>query len=243
MAIMTLPEAPAPQPPPRPQSNADATRFVAIRANLLPDEIVDARRARHMMRMVAVGLVALIALLIGGYAVTAWQTSGAKKDLAAAQRGSVTLRNQERAFGPLVAAQAQAASIKAELTKLMAGDLPWKDLLATLRKSATGGVTITSVSGDTTAGAASATSNGAGGLGILNQSGKEQVGTLTISGSAPDKNAVATYIDTLTKVTGLAAPFPASLTGQAGKLTFSASVIITSDALGGRYARSANGGH
>jgi len=133
--------------------------------------------------------------------------------------------------------------MKAELTKLMAGDLPWKDLLATLRKSATGGVTITSVSGDTTAGAASATSNGAGGLGILNQSGKEQVGTLTISGSAPDKNAVATYIDTLTKVTGLAAPFPASLTGQAGKLTFSASVIITSDALGGRYARSANGGH
>ena len=242
MVTIILPEARAPRP--RPQPHADTTRFVAIYANLLPDEITDARRARHMTRMVAVGLAVLIGLLLGAYAVTAWQTSSAKDNLAAAQRKSVGLQNQEHAFGPLVAAQSRAASIKLELTKLMAGDLSWKDLLTTLRKSGTGGVTITGVTGNTTTGAASTTATDtAGGLGILNQSGKEQVGTLTISGTAPDKNAVAAYIDTLAKVPGLAAPFPASITSQAGKLTFSASVIITSDALGGRYAAPVQGGH
>jgi hypothetical protein len=44
-------------------------------------------------------------------------------------------------------------------------------------------------------------------------------------------------------VTGLTAPFPASITGQKGSLTFSASVIITSGALGGRYAVTTQGGH
>lgn len=240
MTTTILPEVPAsaPAPPVAP------TRFVAIRANLLPDEITDARRARRMARMVGVGLVTLIVLLAAGYGVAMWQTTGAKDSLAAAQRRSAALLNDERKFGPLLTAQSQAASIKPELTKLMAGDLQWKDLLATLRKSATGGVRITSVTGTATLGAAATTTDpAAGGYGILNQSGKQQVGALTISGTAPDKNAVATFIDTLTKATGLAAAFPASVTVQGGKLTFSANVIITSDALGGRYSGSTTGGH
>jgi Tfp pilus assembly protein PilN len=242
MSTMILPEAPAPTPPPQP--HPDTTRFVAMRANLLPDEIVDARRAGQMIRKVAIGLVAVIVLLGCGYAGTAWQTSSAKGSLAAAQRQAAALHSQEQKFTPLVTVQSRAASIKAELAKLMVGDLSWKDLLATVRKSAPAGMTITSVTGSTTVGAASATSGAAtGGVGILNQSGKQQVGTLTIAGTAPDKNSVAAYIDTLAKVTGLAAPFPASVTGQDGKLTFSASVIITSDALGGRYAVAGQGGH
>jgi len=242
MSRMIMPEASAAQPPPQPDT--DVTRFVAIRANLLPDEIANARRVGQMIRKVGVALAAVIALVICGYAVTAWQTSSAKDSLAAAQRKSTQLINEQRQFRPLVTAQAQAASIRAELTKLMVGDLSWTNLLATLRKSAPARMTITTVTGITGVGAASTTTGASGGgLGILNQSGKQQVGTLTISGTAPDKNAVAAYIDTLTKVPGLAAPFPASLTGQGGKLTFSASVIITSDALGGRYAVPAKGGH
>ena len=129
-----------------------------------------------------------------------------------------SLVNQQRKFGPLILVQSQAVSIKAELTKLMVGDLSWTHLLATLRKSAPAGMTITNVTGAATVGGASTTDAAAGGLGVLNRSGKQQVGTLTISGTAPDKNAVAAYIDALTKVPGLAAAFPASVTGQGGKL-------------------------
>jgi Tfp pilus assembly protein PilN len=241
MSTIVLPEAPAPQPAPPP---AEVTRFVAIRANLLPDEIADARRVRFMIRKVGVGLVAVVALVICGYGVSAWQTSSAKGSLAAAERKSASLMNQQRKFAPLVLAQSQAASIKVELTKLMVGDLSWTSMLATLRKGAPAGMTITNVMGTTTVGAASTTTDAAaGGLGVLNRSGKEQVGTLTITGTAPDKNSVAAYIDALAKVPGLAAAFPASVTGQGGKLVFTANVIITADALGGRYAAPAQGGH
>jgi Tfp pilus assembly protein PilN len=121
----------------------------------------------------------------------------------------------------------------------MVGDLSWTQLLATLRKSAPPGMTITNVLGSTTVGAADT----AGGLGILNRTGKPQVGMLTISGTAVDKNSVAAYLDALTKVPGLAAAFPASVTKQGGKMLFAATVIITSDALGGRYSASSQGGH
>lgn len=234
MTTMIAPEMPAP--------STEAIRFVAIRANLLPDEITDARRARRMARMVAVGLVALLVLLAAGYAVTMWQTTGAKDSLATVQRKSAALQSQQHKFGPLVTAQSQAASIKAELTKLMAGDLQWRDLLAVLRKGAGGGVRITSVTGTTTFGGGGVPAD-TGGTAIFNQTGKQQVGTLTIAGTAPDKNAVAAYIDTLTKIPGLTAAFPASVTGLSGKVIFAASVIITSDALGGRYSATSTGGH
>ena len=240
MATTIVPPAPAPAPLP---AAAATVRFVAIRANLLPEEIVAARRTRAMLRWAALGLAGLLILLVGWYGVTMWQTSRAKDGLASVQRKSAALRGQERAFTPLVTAQSQAASIRLDLTRLLDGDLQWKALLATLRTSAKGGVTITSVTGATLSGPGSATGATGGGLNVLNQSGKQQIGTLTISGTAPDKNAVATYIDTLTKVPGLAAPFPANVTKQGARLIFSASVIITSGALGGRYAAPANGGH
>jgi Tfp pilus assembly protein PilN len=237
MSTIILPEAPAPHP----AAAAEVMRFVSIRADLLPDEITDARRVRQMTRKVAVGLVAVVALVICGYGVSAWQTSRAKNGLADVQRTSASLISQQRKFAPLVLVQSQAAAIKVELTKLMVGDLSWTDLLATLRKSAPAGMTITTITGSATVG--TATDAATGGLSILNHSGKPQVGTLTISGTAPDKNSVAAYIDALTKVPGLAAAFPASVTGQGGKLLFTASVIITSDALGGRYSVPAQGGH
>jgi Tfp pilus assembly protein PilN len=238
MSTIILPEAPAPQPAPAPP--AEVTRFVAIRADLLPDEIVSARRVRRMMRNVAIGLAAVVALVICGYGASAWQTSSAKDSLASVQGKSTSLLHQQRLFASLVLAQSQAAAIKAELAKLMVGDLSWTEMLATLRKSAPAGTTITNVMATMTVAAADAA---AGGIGVLNRSGKQQIGTLTISGTAPDKNAIAAYIDALSNVPGLAAAVPATVTAQGGKLLFTANVIITSDALGGRYAVPATGGH
>jgi Tfp pilus assembly protein PilN len=241
MAVTTLPEAPSPDPRPvSPTTN----RFVTIRANLLPDEIVAKRRLGELKRRMLIVLAVLLVLLIAWYALALLRTTQANSDRSSAQRKTISLQGQVQQFAPLVAAQSQSAAIKAELTKLMVGDLQWKDMLATLRNSAKGGVVITSVSGNVTSGAASVSAGVSGaGLGVLNQSGHQQVGTLTILGTAPDKNAVAAYIDALTKVTGLAAPFPASVTGQSGKLMFTANVIITSNALGGRYSTTTQGGH
>jgi hypothetical protein len=239
----TAASSPRPKPSPRPDA---PVRFVAVHANLLPGEIVAARRLGELKRRVIIGLAGLLALLIGWYGLEIWGTASANGDLAAAQHRTTTLQHQQQSYQPLLTAQSGSAAIESSLTKLMAGDVQWTDLLTTLRASAKGGLTLTGVTGTMTAGAAASQAGGAAGLGVLNQSGKQQVGTLTITGSAPDKNTVAGYVDTLAKVTGLAAPFPASVTGTGGKLTFSVTSIITSDALGGRYAppaASTAGGH
>lgn len=230
--IVTYSPDSRPKPTPRPN---EPVRFVAVFADLLPDEVVASRRLGELKRRVVIGLAVLLVLLIGWYVLAMWGTSKAKDDLASAQRQTTTLQAQLRTFQPLVTAQTQSAQISSALTRLMAGDAQWTDLLTTLRASAKDGVTLTSITGSMTAGAASVGSS-ASGLGVLNQTGKQQVGTLTLTGTAPDNNTVAAYVDTLAKVKGLAAPFPASVTGTGGKLTFSVSVIITSDSLGGRYA-------
>jgi Tfp pilus assembly protein PilN len=235
MSTIALPDSPAPAP----QFTSSATvRFLGVHADLMPDEVIAARRVRRVKRRVVAGLAVLLVLLVAWYGYSRWSTSRAQNDLSRAQLKAEQLRHEQHTYDPLVTAQAQSAAISHALAELMTGDLQWKDMLATLRASAKDGVSVTSISASMTSGAAG-TGQAAGGLAVLNQTGKQAVGTLTITGTAPDKNAVAAYIDTLAKVKGLAAPFPASVTGKTGKLTFSASVLITSDALGGRFAPAA----
>lgn len=243
MSTTMLPPAPASPTPPV----GEAVRYPAVFADLLPEVVVTGRRLRELKRRILIGLAALLVVLLGWYGFAVWQTSSAQGDLSSAQHRSVTLQNKERAFGPLIAAQGQSAAIKAELARLMAGDLQWQPLLAALRGAATNGVSVTSVNATMTpAGpAVKGATAASGGLGVLNETGQQPVGTLLLTGTAPDKNAVAGYIDALTNVPGLAAPFPANVTTAQGRVTFSASVLITSAALGGRYTHPATstGGH
>lgn len=238
MATTILP----PAPPPESHTAPSSARFVTINADLLPPEITAKRRLAHLKRRILFGLVALVVVLVAWYALAMLRTSQANSDLSSAQHQNRVLQVQQQQFGPLVAAQAKSAAIKTQLTKLMIGDVRWKDMLATLRQNATPGIQITSISASMSSGALAAGSGGDAGLGVLNESGKRPVGTLAITGTAPDKNAVAAYVDKLSQVTGLAAPFPASVTGDKGALIFTVNVIITSDALGGRYATN-RGGH
>lgn len=238
MSTMTLPDAPAPAPEPQ-FTTSGSVRFVAVHANLLPDEIIQTRRTRQVKRYVIIALGAVLALVVAVYGLSVWQTSRSKDDLHAAQEHALTLQHQQRQYQPLITAKAQTKAIQAALARLMAGDLQWKQLLQTLRSNASGQVQVTGVTGTVTVGAG-ATASSNGGLTVLNQSGKREVGLLSITGTAPDKNSIAAYVDALSKVDGLAAPFPASISGTPGKLSFSVNVIITSDALGGRYATGQN---
>jgi Tfp pilus assembly protein PilN len=236
MSTITLPQSPPPAPEPTYATTGPA-RVVVIRADLLPEELIASRRLIGLKRNVALALVALLVLLVAWYAFSVWSTSKAKHDLGGIEQKAAQLQHQQAAYTPLVTAQSESAQISTALQKVMAGDLQWKNMLGVLRNSATHGITVDSIDATMTSGAAGAgAAAGNAGLGVLNQSGKQQVGTLTITGTAPDKNTVAAYVDTLAKVTGLAAPFPASLTDAGGSFSFSVSVIITSDALGGRYA-------
>ncbi len=232
MATTLVPPTPATSPKPP----ASGPRFVTVRADLLPDEIIGARQADVVRRQVLIGLVVVVALLIAGYGASWWQTSTARSDLSDAQRQGVAYRNQQNEFGPLVAAQNGVQAIRGELQKLMVGDLSWKTMLTTLRSQAPSGITLTNVSATVTAGAARAGVATPLQTVSLNQSGKQQVGSLTITGTAPSRNSVATYADHLARVKGLTAPLINSVVVAEGTVTFTIGVIVTADALGGRYS-------
>jgi len=236
---VAMPTAPAVPVTTAPSSSptVEVARFVAVRARLLPDEVVAARRASKVRRRVVVSLAALLVLLAAWDGLAMFQTSNAKSRLDDAQRRTGQLVNAQRQFEPLLTAQQRSALITAELSRLMSGDLQWKDMLATLRSAAGPQVAITGVNGQITVGVAGMLVPAANtGLDVLNGSGKQQVGTLAITGTAKDKNDVAAYVDSLAGVPGLAAPYLASLTGVNGKINFAVNVVITSQALGGRYS-------
>jgi hypothetical protein len=111
-------------------------------------------------------------------------------------------------------------------------------MLATIRGDAPAGVGLTSISSQITTSAAGNTAATAGSAPIynaLNGSGKTPIGTLTIIGTANNKDQVAGYGDKLAGVTGLVTPVPTNFNSTARPFTFTITAIITSDALGGRY--------
>jgi Tfp pilus assembly protein PilN len=220
-------------------------RFVTVRAHLMPAEVIARRRVGAMKRQVTVALAVLLLAVLGWFSAVVWTTHNAKTQLAAAQSHTTALQQEQRQFAPLIAMQSNAATINNELTQLMVGDLRWNAMLETLRRLGGSRILLTSVNGTITSGAGSQTQGQAGGTtGIdhLNTSGSPEVGTLTIQGSAPDKDTVAAFVDALTGVTGLNSPLVASVSGAAGHLTFTVNVLVTKQALGGRYAAQRTGG-
>jgi Tfp pilus assembly protein PilN len=233
---------------PDPVASAErALRILPIAANLLPEEIVEARRSRHVRRIVLTALIALVAVLAAWNALASYQTSTARSGLSNVEDDAQRLMRQQRAFGEVVSIQAEAQLISTRLSSLLADDLRWSRLLSGLQTAAPRGVQVTGVSGALTAGT-SGHASGVGGhaSGSVTQlpgtSGEEPIGTLTVTGSGPSKEVVAAYVDALAKVPGLDNPLLGSAYQDNGVLQFSVQLDITGSAVGGRYtSKSSNG--
>jgi Tfp pilus assembly protein PilN len=232
MATTLIPPSPA---PPRPASGD--VRFVPIRANLMPDEVLSARQVVVVRKQVLLGLVVVLAMLIAWFGLSWWQTHAADSNLADLERQGLALQSQQNQFTPLVQAQAEIADTRAQLETLMIGDLSWKTMLTTLRAKAPAGVSIQSITGSVTP---AGTTDGQ----VLNQTGSASIGELSITGTASDKGNVAAYADALTRVKGVAAPLISAVESAAKPVTFTIIAVVTTDALGGTYAApAATGGN
>jgi Tfp pilus assembly protein PilN len=206
-------------------------------ADLLPDEILAGRRGGAMKRRMLICLAGVVVLLAAVYGFSWAQTHSAEGDLGAAQDQATALMHRQQEFTPLVKAQADSSQIERTLSSVMVGDLKWSRLLDSIRAQAGPGMVLTNITGTVTASsAAAAPAPGAVPPDVLNQSGQAQVGTLTISGTARDKNSVASFVDRLGRVNGLASAFPTSVTKATGPLTFAINVVLTAEALGGRFS-------
>ena len=213
-ATSELPETPPP---------ARTMRILPIRANLLPEEIINSRREGKVRRRVVTALAMFTALLVAWYGVATYEASLAKDDLVAAEDDTRSLTRQQNAFSELVKTQTESKAITSQLQTLLANDLRWSTLLASLQSAAPAGVKVTGVTGALAAEKDAKQASGG------------PVGTLTITGAAPSKDALAAYVDALAKVSGFANPFPTDASEQDARVEFTVRLDITEAALGGRY--------
>jgi hypothetical protein len=224
-------------PPSSPAANERVLRIPPIAANLLPVEIVERRRGRRIRRLVLVAVILVIVLLGAWFAGTGYQTREARSDLARAEADAAAMMQQQGAFEVLLDTQAQSAKIKAQLGTLLASDLSWTKLLAGLRTSAPAGIRLTAVNGGLVDSVG--TDVGKSGSGLPSASDAALIGKLTILGVGRDKATVATYLNAVGQLPGVA---NALLTGASEQkkpktgVLFTVNVDITADALGGRYA-------
>jgi Tfp pilus assembly protein PilN len=207
-------------------------RMLAIAVNLLPPEIVESRQGRRVRRVVLSALAAFTVLLGVWYGLASYQTSSARDEVSGAQGDVERLARLQKPFASLISAQNESRAIGAQLSSLLAGDLQWAHLLSSLREAAPEGVRITTVAGGLSSpdgGSGAAVSR------LPNTSGQKVIGTLTVTGSAPSKAAVAEYLDALAKVPGFANPLLDTVTAPEKTADFSLRLDITNSALGGRY--------
>jgi Tfp pilus assembly protein PilN len=210
------------------------SRLLTISANLLPEEIVAGRRARHSRVVVLAALLVVVALLAGWYVYARHQVQLADDELTSITTEATTLQRSQSRYTEVVDVQNQTDTIAKQLSTLLANDLPWATLLTTLRNTADqSGVTVQGVIGTLNGGTTGAQTTAAGTLPSTSKS--NTIGTLTITGTGPDKPSIAGYVDALGGLPMLANPYLTNVSQTTSDVTFSITVDITAKALCGRY--------
>lgn len=227
MATTLLPIDPAVSP-------QQANRIPMISARLLPDEIRAARKARRAL-VLAVVMVVVVAVLCAAWFTLAYRDKeDARRDLDAATTTVTDLQRKQQEFSPTVRVQSEITTLDGQLKAAMATDLDWSALLTTVRGAGTpSGIRVDGVNGrlsDADGGGTPAANT------LPNTSKTTAIGTLTVTGSGPDKQAVAAYVDALARETTVANPYITSVAkAEKAGVTFSLTVDITQTALCGRF--------
>jgi len=207
-------------------------RVLTISANLLPSEIVSARRARRSRTWVALALLVVVGLLASWYLWADNQVRTANQDLGLVTGQAAALQKSQTRYQDVVDVQNETAAIAKELKTLLANDLPWAALLDTLRNTgADSGITVTGISAllADAVSAKNATET------LPSKTGASNVGAVTITGLGPDKPSVAKYVDALGQLSIVANPYLTNATKGDTSWQFSVTVDVTSTTRCGRF--------
>jgi Tfp pilus assembly protein PilN len=237
MATTLMPIDPATSP-------THVSRILTISAHLLPQEIVAARRARRTRACVLVVLVLVVALLAGWYVYTARQKSSADDELQGLASQAATLQTrQDTKYADVVGVQSDIDTLTKQLTTVMADDLPWSVLLKTLNSTAAkSSATLTSITAALTAVGTDGSRVTVPTANTLTSSGAASIGTLTLTGSAPDKPSVAAFVVALGTLKTVGNAYLTSATKDDTGVQFTVQLDITDASLCGRYGKTCKSG-
>jgi hypothetical protein len=188
-----------------------------IAADLTPPELINSRQLKVLRKLMALGMVALLAVCAGGYYVAMRENSVASADLVSVQDRTLQLQGVGRGYSDVVAIQGSVTQVQTQIALVMGGDVDLVELMDTLHSSLPPTMTIEQEAITiSTAGVAGAA--GAAPTGGLDTSGLARIGTITMSGTGQSINDLAEYVDLLTAVPGLVDVVPVS-NSSAGTIT------------------------
>ena len=207
------------------------TRLLTISASLLPEEIIAGRRARRTRGWVIVFVILVACLLTGWFVLERQETRAAEDELNAANTEVTDLQRSQRAYGEVVDVQNDTATLSKQLKTAMANDLDWASLLDQLRSvGESAGVTVVGING-----ALQDAGNSSSGNSLPSTTTSAPIGSAVVTGTGPDKRAVAAYVDALGKQSVLANAYVTNVTTEENAVSWTLRVDITSAALCGRF--------
>jgi Tfp pilus assembly protein PilN len=213
---------------------------IVPRVNLLPPEVLAARRFRSLQRRL--GVVVASTLVVAGIGVV-WAQSGltsAEDDLAATRAQAVQLQAEQTKYAEAPKVLANLDAARTARASALGTDVAWYQFLSDLAINTPGGTGLSSVaiSMDGTVNATASTVP-------LVPAG---LGEVKVTGKAVRFPDVATWLDSFGQVHGLAGIVlmnaaqgnPDSGSSASAAIDYTGSAVITTGALSHRYDRRAN---
>jgi hypothetical protein len=206
-----------------------------IAANLIPSELIAARRLKSLRRLLAGGIALL--LLVGGvgYYLAAIEKSSAAADLVTAQDQTAQLLEQSRGYGEVVAIQGSINEVNTQLAQVMTADVDLSALMGELTTSLPKSMIITQESITINLAAAAGGATDPAAISGLDTSGLPRIGTITIGGNGQTLDDLADYTDRLSTINGLVDVLPVSNNANASGTDFHVAAGLTDAALSHRF--------
>ena len=207
-----------------------------IVANLIPPEVLQARRVRAVRKLVAYALCVLVLLAGLGYGFAWYRSQQAADALAAEQSRTSQLLAQQKRYADVTLLQGSVAGIRTELSRLLASDVDVSAVMAAVLLQLPPGATVNQLAVTLSApGGQQATANLASGSGVLDTSGRPHIGLISITGQTPRMSDVSTFVDRLSALPGILDPYPTSNTTSDKGTLFTVQFSITDRLYSHRY--------
>ena len=200
---------------------------VLPRVNLLPPEIAERRRVRHVQNGLAGAALTSVAVLGLLYAGAVGDARDAEADLRKATAAGQAVQAEQAEYADVAAVYARAEAAQTMLTQAMGEEIRYSTHLDQLARTVPDRVWLKNVAftqapattavGDTT----------------------PSIGTVTFTGVGYEHDDVATWLESLAAHKGYAKPYLTSSTealiGDRVTVNFVSDVVLTPDSLSRRY--------
>jgi hypothetical protein len=207
-----------------------------IVANLIPPEVLQARRVRAVRKLVAYALCVLVLIAGVGYGFAWYRSQQAADALAAEQSRTSQLLAQQKRYADVTVLQGSVAGVRTQLSQLLASDVDASALITSILVQLPPGATVSQLAVTMSAPAGKqATADVASGSAALDTSGRPRIGVISITGQALRVSDVSTLVDRLSALRGFIEPYPTSNTTNDKGTMYTIQFSINDRLLSHRY--------